>query len=141
MRHSQLLVPTLKETPAEAQVISHIYLLRGGFMRKLAAGIYSFLPLGLRVVEKIARIVREEMTRAGAQEVLLPAVQPGDLWKESGRWEFYGPELLRFLDRKKTDFVIGPTHEEVMVDLVRKEVRSYRQLPLNLFQIQTKFRD
>jgi prolyl-tRNA synthetase len=141
MRLTKTLVPTLKEAPAEAEVPSHILMVRGGFLRKVAAGIYSFLPLGWRVVQKISRIVREEMNRAGAQEVFLPAVIPAELWQESGRWEQYGAQLLRFKDRKGGDFVIGPTHEEVIVDLVRGDVRSYRQLPLNLYQIQTKFRD
>lgn len=141
MRLSRTLVPTLKEAPAEAEVPSHIFMMRGGYMRKVAAGVYSFLPLGWRVVQKVARIVREEMNRSGASEVFLPAVIPAELWKESGRWDAYGDQLLRFKDRKKADFVIGPTHEEVIVDLVRNDVRSYRQLPLNLYQIQTKFRD
>jgi prolyl-tRNA synthetase len=141
MRISKTLIPTLKEAPAEAEVPSHILMVRGGYLRKVAAGIYSFLPLGWRVVRKIERIIREEMTRAGSQEVFLPAVIPAELWQESGRWDRYGDQLLRFKDRKGADFVIGPTHEEVMVDLVRHDVRSYRQLPLNLFQIQTKFRD
>jgi prolyl-tRNA synthetase len=141
MRLSQSLVPTLKEAPAEAEVPSHILMVRGGYLRKVAAGVYSFLPLGWRVVRKIMNIIREEMNRAGAQEVFLPAVIPAELWQESGRWEQYGAQLLRFKDRKGADFVIGPTHEEVIVDLVRGDVRSYRQLPLNLYQIQTKFRD
>src|SRR2546429_589289 len=140
-RWSKPLTPTLKEVPAEAQVVSHVYLLRAGYMRKLAAGIYSFLPLGWRVVKKIEDIIREEMNRAGAIEVLLPAAVPAELWQESGRWDQYGPELLRFKDRKGADFCIGPTHEEGIVDLVRRDVRSYRQLPLNLYQIQSKFRD
>jgi prolyl-tRNA synthetase len=140
-RLSKLLVPTLKEAPAEAEVPSHILMVRGGYMRKVAAGIYSFLPLGWRVVQKIGRIIREEMNRAGAQEVFLPAVIPAELWQESGRWDYYGAQLLRLKDRKGGDFVIGPTHEEVIVDLVRGDVRSYRQLPLNLYQVQTKFRD
>src|ERR671935_812534 len=141
MRLGKALVPTLKEAPAEAEVPSHILMVRGGYLRKVAAGIYSFLPLGWRVVQKIARIVREEMNRAGAQEVFLPAVIPAELWQESGRWDRYGAQLLRFKDRKGGDFVIGPTHEEVIVDLVRGDVKSYRQLPLNLYQIQSKFRD
>jgi prolyl-tRNA synthetase len=141
MRLSKALMPTLKEAPAEAEIPSHILMVRGGYLRKVAAGVYSFLPLGWRVIQKISRIIREEMSRAGAQEVFLPAVIPGELWQESGRWDQYGEQLLRFKDRKGADFVIGPTHEEVMVDLVRGDVRSYRQLPLNLFQIQTKFRD
>ena len=141
MRLSKTLVPTLKEAPAEAEVPSHILMVRGGYLRKVAAGVYSFLPLGWRVIQKISRIIREEMNRAGAHEVFMPAVIPAELWQESGRWEQYGAQLLRFKDRKGGDFVIGPTHEEVIVDLVRGDVRSYRQLPLNLYQIQTKFRD
>src|SRR3954469_881171 len=141
MRLSKSLVPTLKEAPAEAEVPSHILMVRGGYLRKVAAGVYSFLPLGWRVVQKIARIVREEMNRAGAEEVFLPAVIPAELWQESGRWDQYGAQLLRIKDRKGGDFVIGPTHEEVITALVRGDVRSYRQLPLNLYQIQTKFRD
>jgi prolyl-tRNA synthetase len=141
MRLSKTLVPTLKEAPAEAEVPSHILMVRGGYLRKVSAGIYSFLPLGWRVIQKIARIIREEMNRAGAEEVFLPAVVPAELWQESGRWDQYGAQLLRIKDRKGADFVIGPTHEEVIVDLVRGDVRSYRQLPLNLYQVQTKFRD
>jgi prolyl-tRNA synthetase len=141
MRYSRLLIPTLKEAPAEAQVISHVLLVRGGFIRKVAAGIYSLLPLGLRVVHKIERIVREELNRAGAEEVLLPMVHPAELWQESGRWQKYGPELLRLKDRKGADFAMSPTAEEAMCDLVRRDVKSYRQLPLNLYQIQDKFRD
>jgi prolyl-tRNA synthetase len=141
MRLSKTHVPTLKEAPAEAEVPSHILMVRGGYLRKVAAGVYSFLPLGWRVVRKIMQIIREEMNRADAQEVFLPAVIPAELWQESGRWEQYGAQLLRFKDRKGADFVIGPTHEEVIVDLVRGDVRSYRQLPMNLYQIQTKFRD
>src|SRR3954470_12373126 len=141
MRQSQTLVPTLKEAPSEAEVPSHVFMVRGGYLRKVAAGIYSFLPLGWRVVKKVERIIREEMDRSGASEVFLPAVIPGELWKESGRWQNYGDQLLRFKDRKGADFVIGPTHEEVISALVRGEVRSWRQLPLNLYQIQTKFRD
>ena len=141
MRLSKTLLPTLKEAPAEAEIPSHILMVRGGYLRKVAAGVYSFLPIGLRVIQKIEKIIREEMTLAGASEVLLPAVIPGELWKESGRWDAYGAQLLRFTDRKEAPFVIGPTHEESIVDLVRDDVKSYRQLPLNLFQIQTKFRD
>src|SRR5579871_4607053 len=141
MRYSQLLAPTLREPPAEAEVASHIFLIRGGYIRKVAAGIYSLLPLGLRVVHKIERIVREELDRAGAQEVLLPMLHPAELWQESERWQAYGPELLRVKDRKKTDFAVSPTAEEAIVDLVRRDVRSFRQLPLNLYQIQDKFRD
>jgi len=141
MLFSRLLIPTLKENPAEAEAVSHRLLLRAGMIRKLASGIYNYLPLGLRVLRKVERIVREEMDRAGAQEVLLPAVQPAELWQESSRWQVYGKELLRFKDRHGRDCCFGPTHEEVITDLVRKEVHSYRQLPLNLYQIQVKFRD
>ncbi|MDH5298982.1 MAG: proline--tRNA ligase [Desulfobulbaceae bacterium] len=141
MRYSQLLLPTLKETPAEAEVISHKLLLRAGFIRKLTSGVYSYLPLGLAAIRKVEKIVREEMGNGGAQEVLLPMVQPADLWIESGRWEKYGPELLRFKDRHDRESCLGPTHEEVITDLVRREIHSYRGLPLNLYQIQTKFRD
>ncbi|MDJ0957675.1 MAG: proline--tRNA ligase, partial [Arenicellales bacterium] len=141
MRTSQLLLATLKETPADAEIISHQYMLRAGMIRKVAAGIYNLLPSGLRVVRKIEKIVREEMNKAGAQELLMPAVQPAELWLESGRWNEYGPELLRFKDRHQRDFCIGPTHEEVITNIVRNEIKSYRQLPLNLYQIQTKFRD
>ncbi len=141
MLFSRLLIPTLKETPAEAEAASHILLFRAGMIRKLASGIYDYLPLGLRVLRKVENIVREEMNRAGAQEVLLPAVQPAELWQESGRWQVYGKELLRFKDRHGRDCCFGPTHEEVITDLVRREVHSYRQLPLNLYQIQVKFRD
>lgn len=141
MRWSKYYIPTLKEAPADAEVISHQLLVRAGMIRKLTAGIYSYLPLGLRSISKVANIVREEMNRSGAQEVLLPAVQPGDLWVESGRWEQYGKELLRFKDRHGRDCCLGPTHEEVITDLIRGEVRSYRQLPFTLYQIQTKFRD
>src|SRR5512147_2945208 len=141
MRLSKTLVPTLKEAPAEAEVPSHVFMVRGGYLRKVAAGVYSFLPLGWRVIQKISRIIREEMNRAGAQEVFLPAVIPGELWQESGRWDQYGEQLLRFKDRKGADFVIGPTHEEAVVDLIRRDVKSYRQLPMNLYQMQVKFRD
>ncbi|TVR03883.1 MAG: proline--tRNA ligase [Deltaproteobacteria bacterium] len=141
MRLTQLWSPTLKESPKEAEVISHQLLLRAGYIRKLAAGIYTFLPLGWRVVRKVEDVIREEMDRAGAQEIRLPTVQPAELWEESGRWEKYGPELMRLKDRKGGNFCLGPTHEEVITDLVRGELRSYRQLPLNLYQFQTKFRD
>jgi prolyl-tRNA synthetase len=134
-------MPTLKEAPAEAEVPSHIFLVRGGYMRKVAAGIYSFLPLGQKVVQKVSRIIREEMNRAGASEVFMPAIIPAELWQESGRWDQYGAQLLRLKDRKGGDFVVGPTHEEVICALVRGDVRSWRHLPLNLYQIQTKFRD
>jgi prolyl-tRNA synthetase len=141
MRYSNYFIPTVKETPSDAEVISHQLMLRAGMIRKLAAGIYNFLPLGLRSMRKVEAIVREEMNRAGAIEILMPTVQPAELWQESGRWEFYGKELLRFRDRKDSEFCLGPTHEEVVTDLVRREVRSYRQMPLNLYQIQGKFRD
>lgn len=141
MRTSHYLLGTLKETPADAEVTSHQLMLRAGMIRKVAAGLYTWTPTGLRVLRKVETVVREEMERAGALEVLMPMVQPADLWEESGRWEDYGPELLRLKDRNQRDFVLGPTHEEVISELVRKEVNSYKQLPLNLFQIQTKFRD
>ncbi|HEX9023014.1 MAG TPA: proline--tRNA ligase, partial [Geobacteraceae bacterium] len=141
MRYSQYFIPTVKETPSDAEVISHQLLLRAGMIRKLAAGIYNYLPLGLRSIRKVENIVREEMNRAGAIEILMPAVQPAELWQESQRWDFYGKELLRFRDRKDAEFCLGPTHEEVVTDLVRREVKSYRQMPLNLYQIQGKFRD
>lgn len=141
MRYSKLLLPTTKETPAEAEVVSHQLLLRGGFIRKLTSGMYTYLPLGLLVLQKVTEIVRQEMNKAGAQEILMPMVQPGDLWKESGRWKKYGPELLRFQDRHARDYCLGPTHEEVVTDIARKELHSYKQLPVNLYQIQTKFRD
>src|SRR5579872_56137 len=141
MRLSQYPTNTLKETPAEAEVLSHQLMLRAGLIRRLAAGLYSWLPLGLRVLQKVERIVREEMNRAGALEVVMPVFQPAELWQESGRWEKYGPELLRMKDRHKRDFVAGPTHEEVITDIARREIKSYRQLPVNFYQIQTKFRD
>jgi prolyl-tRNA synthetase len=141
MRTSQVLIPTLREDPGEAETVSHRLMLRAGMIRKLAAGIYTYLPLGLRVIRKIEHIVREEMNRAGGQELLMPIASPAELWRETGRWDFYGKELLRFKDRHERDFCLGPTHEEVITDLFRREVRSYRQLPLNFFQIQTKFRD
>ncbi len=141
MRYSKTLIPTLKETPAEAEVASHRLLLRAGFIRKLTAGIYTYLPMGLAAVRKVEQIVREEMNKAGAQELLMPMVQPADLWSETGRYEKYGPELLRFHDRHNRESCLGPTHEEVITDLARREIRSYRDLPINLYQIQTKFRD
>ncbi|AMO50471.1 Prolyl-tRNA synthetase, family II [Enterobacter sp. FY-07] len=141
MRTSQYLLSTLKETPADAEVISHQLMLRAGMIRKLASGLYTWLPTGVRVLKKVENIVREEMNNAGAIEVSMPVVQPADLWQESGRWEQYGPELLRFVDRGERPFVLGPTHEEVITDLIRNELNSYKQLPLNFFQIQTKFRD
>ncbi len=141
MRTSQLLIPTLREDPGEAETVSHRLMLRAGLIRKVAAGIYTYLPLGLRVIRKIEQIIREEMNRAGAQELLMPIASPAELWRETGRWDYYGRELLRFKDRHERDFCLGPTHEEVITDLFRREVRSYRQLPLNFYQIQTKFRD
>lgn len=141
MRTTQYLLSTLKETPADAEVISHQLMLRAGMIRKLASGLYVWLPTGLRVLKKVENIVREEMNNANAIEVSMPVVQPADLWQESGRWEQYGPELLRLVDRGDRPFVLGPTHEEVITDLIRNEVSSYKQLPLNFFQIQTKFRD
>ena len=141
MKRSQLFLPTIRDVPAEAEVISHQLMLRAGLIRRTAAGVYSYLPLGHRVMQKVSQIIREEMNRAGAQEVLLPALQPAELWQESGRWPVYGKELMRLQDRHGRDFCLGPTHEEVITDLVRRDVRSYRQLPLNLYQIQTKFRD
>jgi len=141
MRASQFLIATQKETPADAEVISHQLMLRAGLIRRLASGLYTWLPMGLRSIRKVERIVREELDAAGAQELLMPAVQPAELWQESGRWQQYGPELLRLKDRHQRDFCIGPTHEEVITDMVRKEVHSYKNLPMNFYQIQTKFRD
>ncbi|MCL1076976.1 proline--tRNA ligase [Parashewanella spongiae] len=141
MRVSKYLLSTQKETPANAEVISHQLMLRAGLIRRNASGLYSWLPTGLKVLRKVEAIVRDEMEKAGSCEILMPIVQPADLWQESGRWEEYGPELLRINDRNNRDFVLGPTHEEVITDIVRKEVNSYKQLPLNLYQIQTKFRD
>jgi prolyl-tRNA synthetase len=141
MRWSKTLIPTLKEDPADAEVISHKLLVRAGFIRQISRGVYDYLPLALRVIRKIEQIVREEMNRAGAQELLMPISSPAELWQESGRWEKYGKELIRFKDRNDRDFCLGPTHEEIVTDLVRRSVRSYRELPFNLYQIQTKFRD
>lgn len=141
MRTSNFLIATQKETPADAEVISHQLMLRAGLIRKLAAGLYTWLPLGLRVLRKVETVVREEMDASGAQEVSMPVVQPAELWQESGRWEQYGPELLRIQDRHQRDFCLGPTHEEVITDLVRDEIKSYKQLPVNFYQIQTKVRD
>jgi prolyl-tRNA synthetase len=141
MRASQFFISTLKEAPTDAEIVSHQLMLRAGMIRRLAAGIYSWMPMGLRVVRKVEAIIREEMNRAGAVELFMPAVQPAELWQESGRWEQYGPELLRFKDRHQRDFVIGPTHEEVITDIARREIRSYRQLPRHFYQIQAKFRD
>ncbi|MDN3519681.1 proline--tRNA ligase [Aquisalimonas lutea] len=141
MRLSRFPLSTTKETPADAEIVSHQLMLRAGMIRKLAAGLYTWMPLGLRVLQRVESIVREEMNRSGAVELLMPAVQPGELWQETGRWDKFGPLLLRFRDRHERDFCFGPTHEEVITDLIRREIRSYKQLPLNLYQIQTKFRD
>src|SRR6267378_1180593 len=141
MRLSQNPISTLKEVPADAEVVSHRLMLRTGMVRRLAAGLYVWLPLGLRTLRKVERIVREEMDRAGALELSMPTIQPAELWKESGRWTKYGPELLRFKDRHERDFAFGPTHEEVITDIARRELRSYKQLPVNFYQIQIKFRD
>ncbi|MDI6732204.1 MAG: proline--tRNA ligase [Candidatus Margulisbacteria bacterium] len=141
MRMSRLLVPTLREDPSEAEIISHKLLLRGGFIRKVAAGIYTFLPLGFKVLQNVARVIREEMNRSGAQEIFMPVLIPSELWQETGRWDIYGKELFRVTDRHERLFCLGPTHEEVITDLVRTSLRSYKQLPINLYQIQTKFRD
>ncbi len=141
MRTTQMFIPTLREDPGEAEIVSHRLMLRAGMIRKVAAGIYSYLPLGLRVIRKVEQIIREEMNQIGAQEVLLPMLSPAELWKETERWDFYGKELMRCQDRHDRDFCLGPTHEEIVTDLFRREVRSYRQLPVTLYQIQTKFRD
>ena len=141
MRTSQYLLATQKETPSDAVVVSHQLMLRAGMIRKLASGLYTWLPMGLRVLRKVEAIVREEMDAAGAHEVLMPGIQPAELWQESGRWEQYGPELMRLTDRHNREFCLGPTHEEVITDLARNELNSYKQLPINLYQIQTKFRD
>ncbi len=141
MRTSQFFISTLKEAPSEAELISHKLMLRAGLIRKLGSGLYTWMPLGLRVLRRVESIVREEMDRAGAVELLMPAIQPAELWQESGRWEQFGPQMLKIKDRHERDFCFGPTHEEVITDIARKEIRSYRQLPLNFYQIQTKFRD
>ncbi|MDP5053004.1 MAG: proline--tRNA ligase, partial [Congregibacter sp.] len=141
MRSSEFLITTHKETPADAEIISHRLMLRAGLIRKLSSGLYTWMPLGLRVLRKVERVVREEMDAAGALELAMPMVQPAELWQESGRWEQYGPELLRINDRHGRDFCLGPTHEEVITDIVRNEINSYKQLPLNLYQIQNKVRD
>ena len=141
MRVSQFPLSTLRETPADAEVISHQLMLRAGLIRRTASGMYTWMPYGLRVLRKVEAIVREEMDRAGAIELWMPAIQPAELWQESGRWEQYGPELLRVKDRHDRDFCVGPTHEEIITDLMRKELNSYKQLPVNYYQIQTKFRD
>lgn len=141
MRATQFFLATLKEAPSDAEIVSHKLMLRAGLIKRLAGGIYTWMPLGLRILRKVENIIREEMNRAGAIELLMPSVVPAELWQETGRWEMYGPELLRLKDRHQRDFVIGPTHEEVITDIVRREIKSYRQLPLHLYQIQTKFRD
>ena len=141
MRYSKYFLPTLREIPADAEVISHQLMLRAGMVRRIAAGIYDILPMGLRVIRKVENIIREEMDRAGAHELFMPSVLPAELWQETGRWDFYGKELLRIRDRNGREFCYGPTHEEIFTDLVRRDIRSYRQLPRNLYQIQTKFRD
>lgn len=141
MRATQFFLATLKEAPSDAEIVSHKLMLRAGLIKRLAGGIYTWMPLGLRILRKVENIIREEMNRAGAIELLMPAVVPAELWQETGRWEMYGPELLRFKDRHQRDFVIGPTHEEVITDVARREIKSYRQLPLHLYQIQNKFRD
>jgi prolyl-tRNA synthetase len=138
---SKFQLTTLKETPSDAEITSHQLMLRAGLIRKLASGLYSWLPLGLRVMRKVEKIVRQEMDNSGALEVLMPAVQPSELWQESGRWELYGPELLRLKDRHGREFCFGPTHEEIITDIARKELSSYKQLPVTYYQIQTKFRD
>jgi prolyl-tRNA synthetase len=141
MRLSEYPLNTLKEVPAGAEIVSHQLMLRAGLIRQLASGLYTWLPVGVRVLRKVESVVREEMNRAGAQEVLMPMVQPAELWRESARWDAFGPELLRFTDRHQREFCLGPTHEEVITDLARRELKSYRQLPVNWYQIQTKFRD
>ncbi|MGB8435709.1 MAG: proline--tRNA ligase [Burkholderiales bacterium] len=141
MRVSRFFIPTLKEAPAEAELVSHRLMLRAGLIRRLGSGLYTWLPLGLRVLRKVEQVIREEMDAAGGQEIFMPAVQPAELWQESGRWDLFGPLMLRMKDRHERDFCFGPTHEEVITDIARREIRSYRQLPLNFYQIQTKFRD
>ena len=141
MLSSQTIIPTLRETPTDADVASHILLLRAGCIRQLASGLYSWLPLGLRVLRKIEAIVRDELNKTGAEEILMPVVQPAELWQESGRWDLMGPEMMRMRDRNDRDYALAPTHEEVVSDLIRKVIVSYKQLPCNLYQINTKFRD
>ena len=141
MKASQSFLATLKEAPSDAEVVSHKLMVRAGLIRKLSAGIYNYLPLGLKVIRKVENIIREEMNRAGAIELLMPMIQPAELWQETGRWEKMGPELLRIKDRHERDFLIQPTSEEVITDLARNEIKSYKQLPVNFYQIQTKFRD
>ena len=141
MRASGFFISTLKEAPAEAELISHKLMLRAGLIRRLGSGLYTWMPLGLKVLRKVEDIVREEMDAAGALELLMPAVQPAELWRETGRWDVFGPQMLKIRDRHERDFCFGPTHEEVITDIARREIKSYRQLPLNFYQIQTKFRD
>jgi len=141
MRTSQFYFSTLKEAPNEAELPSHKLMLRAGLIKRLGSGLYTWMPLGLRVLRKVEAVVRDEMNQAGAQELLMPAVQPAELWKETGRWEVFGPQMLKIKDRHERDFCFGPTHEEVIADIARTEIKSYRQLPLNFYQIQTKFRD
>ncbi|MDP1933675.1 MAG: proline--tRNA ligase, partial [Nitrosomonas sp.] len=141
MRVSQFFISTLKEAPAEAELISHKLMLRAGLIRRLGSGLYTWMPLGLRILRKIENIVRDEMNKSGAIEVLMPAIQPAELWEETGRWDVFGPQMLKIKDRHQHDFCFGPTHEEIITDIARREIKSYRQLPLNFYQIQTKFRD
>ena len=141
MRVSQFFISTLKEAPSEAELVSHRLMLRAGLIKRLGSGLYTWMPLGLRVLRKVEAIVREEMDKAGAIELLMPAVQPAELWEETGRWGVFGPQMLKIKDRHQRDFCFGPTHEEVITDIARKEIKSYRQLPINFYQIQTKFRD
>ena len=141
MRFSEFGLTTLKEVPAEAEIVSHQLMLRAGLIRRLASGLFTWMPIGVRVLRKIESIVREEMDRAGAHELLMPSVQPAELWQETGRWDKYGPLLLRMSDRHDREFCYGPTHEEVITDIARRELRSYKQLPINFYQVQTKFRD
>ena len=141
MKMSKMYIRTLREVPAEAVLPSHIFMLRAGLIRKLVSGVYGFMPLGARVLHKVENIVREEMDAAGGQEILMSALQPAELWQESGRWSAYGPEMWRVRDRNDREFCLGPTHEEIFTDIIRNEVSSYRQLPVNLYQIQTKYRD
>ena len=141
MRLSEYPIQNLKEVPADAEIVSHRLMLRAGLIRRLAGGLYTWMPMGLRVLRKVERVIREEMNRAGALEISMPVAQPAELWMESGRWEQFGPELLRFKDRHDRDMVLGPTHEEVVTDIARRELKSYRQLPVKFYQLQTKFRD
>ena len=141
LKLSKTYCPTLKEDPADADIASHKLLMRAGMIRKMGSGIYTFLPLGQRVLAKVKQIIREEMNAAGCQEILMPMLQPAELWHESGRWDDYGPEMMRLTDRHEVEFCLGPTHEELITDLVRNELRSYKELPVNLYQMQDKFRD